>query len=107
MRRNGFLLISLALALAGFGPLQCGSWTFFGGNPQNTHFAAMERQISPANVGDLEVKWVYQTTPDVPVDPTFPLTVGDVTVPPAVDKGVLYFPDWAGNLHAVDAETGT
>ncbi|MCG8590534.1 MAG: PQQ-binding-like beta-propeller repeat protein, partial [Proteobacteria bacterium] len=31
---------------------------------------------------------------------------GDVTATPAVVDGTLYFPDWAGNLHAVDAETG-
>ena len=105
--RHGLLLFALALALVGFGPLECGHWRVFGGNPENTHFAGKEWRISPHNVGDLEVKWVYQTTPDVPVDPSFPLTVGDVTVPPAVDKGVLYFPDWAGNLHAVDADTGT
>jgi polyvinyl alcohol dehydrogenase (cytochrome) len=108
MHRLGVPLFvtTLALALVGFGPIQCGQWTFFGGNAQNTHFAAKEWRISTENVGALEVKWVYQTTPDVPVDPTFPLTVGDVTVPPAVDEGVLYFPDWAGNLHAVDADTG-
>lgn len=103
--------VSLALAVAGFalgfGPCTPpGSWQFYGGNSQNTHFAPFERSISPENADQLQVKWVYQTTPDVPVDPLFPLAVGDVTVPPAVDRGVLYFPDWAGNLHAVDADTG-
>jgi polyvinyl alcohol dehydrogenase (cytochrome) len=106
------VLVALAtLALAGFGPLDCDhgdgkSWRFYGGNRANTHYAKGETHISPANVDQLQVKWAYQTTPDVPVDPLFPLTVGDVTVPPAVVDGTLYFPDWAGNLHAVDAETG-
>jgi polyvinyl alcohol dehydrogenase (cytochrome) len=81
-------------------------WRFFGGNLNNTHYAVDEHKISPRNVGQLKVKWVYETTPAGTVDPTFPLVVGDVTVPPAVSNGVLYFPDWAGNLHAVNARTG-
>jgi polyvinyl alcohol dehydrogenase (cytochrome) len=83
-----------------------GAWSFFGRDSSNTHFAKDETTISPANANQLQVKWVYQTTPDVPVDPLFPLTVGDITVPPAVAGGVLYFPDWAGNLHAVRADDG-
>ena len=83
-----------------------GNWRFFGRDLTNAHYARGETAISPETVGQLQVKWVYQTTPDVSVNPLFPLTVGDVTVPPAVVDGVLYFPDWAGNLHAVNAETG-
>ena len=100
--------IPLAVSLLGLAGGDCsGSWSSYGGNRENTHFAKNESAISAANVDQLQVKWVYQTTPDVPVDPLFPLSVGDVTVPPAVKDGTLYFPDWAGNLHAVDAETGT
>ncbi|MBW2419522.1 MAG: PQQ-binding-like beta-propeller repeat protein, partial [Deltaproteobacteria bacterium] len=95
----------MGLALETFGD-PSDSWRFFGANLENTHSAGGETAISPGNVGELEVKWVFQTTPDVPVDPLFPLTVGDVTVAPAVVDGTLYFPDWAGNLHAVDAESG-
>jgi polyvinyl alcohol dehydrogenase (cytochrome) len=83
------------------------TWRFFGRDLTNTHYAKGETAISPENVDQLQVKWVYQTTPDVPVDPLFPLSVGDVTVPPAVVDGVLYFPDWAGNLHAVNAADGS
>jgi polyvinyl alcohol dehydrogenase (cytochrome) len=83
-----------------------GKWRFFGGGLDNTHFASAEHKISPESVGRLRVKWVYETTPPV-VDPSIPLSVGDVTVPPAVSDGVLYFPDWAGNLHAVNAADGT
>jgi polyvinyl alcohol dehydrogenase (cytochrome) len=96
-----------ASILVGVGPLDCsGGWRFYGGNLENSHFAKGESILSPENVGDLQVKWAYQTTPDIPIDPLFPLSVGDVTVPPAVFDGTLYFPDWAGNLHAVDAATG-
>lgn len=102
------LFSSIVLVVTGFTASADGdgSWTFFGGDRDNTHFAKQEVAISPETVGQLQVKWVYQTTPDVPIDPLFPLIVGDVTVPPAVKEGVLYFPDWAGNLHAVDAASG-
>ena len=66
-------------------------WTVYGHDLENTHFAMGENDISPDNVHQLQVKWAYQTTPDVPVDPLFPLAVGDVTVPPAVVDGTLYY----------------
>jgi polyvinyl alcohol dehydrogenase (cytochrome) len=102
-------LALVAVAVSGFTAGPCadgGNWRYYGGNRGNTHYAKGETAISPDTVDQLQVKWTYQTTPDVPVDPLFPLTVGDVTVPPAVVGGALYFPDWAGNLHAVDAESG-
>jgi polyvinyl alcohol dehydrogenase (cytochrome) len=107
--RRGALALVVALAFSALTGMDCEgpSWSFYGGDRANTHFAKGESTISAANVDQLQVKWVYQTTPDVPVDPLFPLTVGDVTVPPAVKNGVLYFPDWAGNLHAVRADDGT
>jgi polyvinyl alcohol dehydrogenase (cytochrome) len=107
-RACGVIAALAATTFIGAGPLDCsGGWRFYGGNLENTHFAKGESAIAPDTVDQLQVKWVYQTTPDVPVDPLFPLSVGDVTVPPAVFDGTLYFPDWAGNLHAVNAEDGT
>ena len=88
-------------------PVDDSAWRFFGGDWTNTHHARDESWISSANADQLQVNWVYQTTPDVPMDPSFPLSIGDVTVPPAVVDGALYFPDWAGNLHAVNASDGT
>ena len=94
-RRLSLVLFS-ALALGAMGPPDCvdppgppgppdgqgprgKDWRFYGGNRANTHYATGESQISTGNVDQLQVKWAYQTTPDVPVDPLFPLTVGDVT----------------------------
>lgn len=71
----------------------------------NTHFAKTESRISPATVGGLQLKWVYETTGKLEPDP-FGRLNGDATAPPAVVDGTLDFTDWAGNLHAVDAETG-
>ena len=33
-------------------------------------------------------------------------TDGDVSATPAVDGEMVYVPDWAGNLYAVDRDTG-
>jgi len=76
-----------------------GSWPNFGGDLGNTHNAEDEISISPSTAGSLAVKWIYETAPEG--------EFADVSVPPALADGVLYFPDWAGNLHAVDAESGT
>ena len=44
-------------------------------------------------MGGLTQKWVVTTG-------------GDVSATPAVDNEKVYFPDWAGNLYAVDKATG-
>jgi hypothetical protein len=76
-----------------------GTWLFFGGGLDNDHNASFEQNINTGNAGSLGVKWVYQTTPDTGASTGSPLTNDDVTVPPAVLGGVLYFPDWALRLH--------
>ncbi|MGH9018709.1 MAG: PQQ-binding-like beta-propeller repeat protein, partial [Acidimicrobiales bacterium] len=68
-------------------------WPSGGQNISDTHANPFETQISPADVGSLGVKWTYATT-------------GDVSATPAVVKGVVYFPDWGGDLNAVNASTG-
>jgi len=45
------------------------------------------------SVGGLTQKWAFTTG-------------GDVSATPAVDEQRVYFPDWAGNLYAVDRKTG-
>lgn len=68
-------------------------WNSAGGDRQNTRYAASETKISPATVGGLDDKWVFTTG-------------GDVSATPAVDAQRVYFPDWAGNLYAVNRATG-
>jgi polyvinyl alcohol dehydrogenase (cytochrome) len=68
-------------------------WNSAGGDRQNTRYAATEAKISPSSVGDLKQKWVVTTG-------------GDVSATPAVDNEKVYFPDWAGNLYAVNKATG-
>ena len=83
----GVLVSSVALAAQG------NVWTSAGGNRQNTRFQKSENKISTANVDTLVPKWVLDTG-------------GDVSATPAVDETSVYFPDWAGNLYAVDKFTG-
>src|SRR5262245_31155997 len=68
-------------------------WPMFGQNPANTANNPTETIISTGNIGDLDVKWTFTT-------------MGDVSARAAVVNGVVYFPDWGGNLWAVDANDG-
>ena len=68
-------------------------WPMFGQNLQNTASNAGERKISTLNVTTLAPKWVKETG-------------GDVSARAAVVDGVVYFPDWGGNVWALDAKTG-
>jgi polyvinyl alcohol dehydrogenase (cytochrome) len=73
---------------------QGSEWNSAGGNRQNTRYQASEHTLSASNVDDLITKWAFTTD-------------GDVSATPAVDADTVYFPDWAGNLYAVDKATGT
>ena len=68
-------------------------WNSAGGDRQNTRYAAGESKISRSTVGGLSEKWEFTTE-------------GDVSATPAVDGQQVYFPDWAGNLYAVNRTTG-
>jgi polyvinyl alcohol dehydrogenase (cytochrome) len=81
------LISSIALAAQGDG------WPSAGGNRQNTRYQGSEHTLSPSNISTLTPKWVFTTG-------------GDVSATPAVDSDTVYFPDWAGNLYAVDKLTG-
>ena len=70
-----------------------GLWTNAGQNLGNTRSQSTEHKISVDNVSQLAVKWAFTTG-------------GDVSATPAVDGSNVYAPDWAGNLYAVDRETG-
>jgi polyvinyl alcohol dehydrogenase (cytochrome) len=85
----GSLLMGGPAGAAPGGP----GWNSAGGDRQNTRYAASEAKISPSTVGGLTQKWVVTTG-------------GDVSATPAVDNEKVYFPDWAGNLYAVDKASG-
>src|ERR1700756_1593938 len=68
-------------------------WRIAGQNLSNTWSQPAEHSISPANVKRLKPKWVFTTG-------------GDVSATPTVAGDAVYFPDWAGNLFAVNKNTG-
>ena len=65
----------------------------FGGNLANQADGIGETAVSPANVAKMKVKWIATTG-------------GDVSARAAVVNGVVYFPDWGGNIWALNAATG-
>lgn len=68
-------------------------WTVAGQNLNNTRHQSKETIISPSNVANLSIKWIFTTG-------------GDVSATPAVDENAVYVPDWGGNLFKVDKQSG-
>jgi polyvinyl alcohol dehydrogenase (cytochrome) len=87
-------LMAMLLLSTASSASQGSEWTSAGGNRQNTRFQSSEHTLSAQNVDELTTKWAFTTD-------------GDVSATPAVDADTVYFPDWAGNLYAVDKATGT
>ncbi len=68
-------------------------WPMGGQNLSDTWSQSFHAAIGPSNVSKLVTKWVFTTG-------------GDVSATPAVVKGAVYFPDWAGYFYAVNASNG-
>src|SRR5215469_3818658 len=69
-------------------------WPMFGQNVSNTASTTSPgNSMSPATIGNLKPKWIFTTR-------------GDVSARAAVVNGVVYFPDWGGNIWAVNANNG-
>jgi polyvinyl alcohol dehydrogenase (cytochrome) len=102
-RRNSVstcvLLASLLLSLAAHpamaepaSPLQYLEWPMFGQNWGNTA-NGLTLSIGAGNVQKLKTKWTFTTQ-------------GDVSARAAVVGGGVFFPDWGGYLHRLNARTG-
>ncbi|MEY4580296.1 MAG: hypothetical protein RL701_4999 [Pseudomonadota bacterium] len=65
-----------------------GSWESFGGDLEHTRTSALETMLSPANVKQLKV--------------AFDIKAPGVTATPIVSKGVIYWADWGGIVHATN-----
>jgi polyvinyl alcohol dehydrogenase (cytochrome) len=68
-------------------------WPVAGRDLTNSRSQPDERQISPSNVPSLHTKWIFTSG-------------GDISATPTVADDAVYFPDWAGNLFAVNQKTG-
>jgi polyvinyl alcohol dehydrogenase (cytochrome) len=96
MRKSVLLMLGMGLCVAAQGaavdPIR-GQWPMSGNDLANTRSQPAEVQIGPANVKSLTVKWAFTTG-------------GDVSATPTVYGDAVFFPDWAGNLFAVNKHTG-
>jgi polyvinyl alcohol dehydrogenase (cytochrome) len=88
------LLLSALSARGQSDVSQSGQWRIAGQNLNNSWSQPAEHSISPANVKELNPKWVFTTG-------------GDVSATPTVDGDAVYFPDWGGNLFAVNKKSGS
>jgi polyvinyl alcohol dehydrogenase (cytochrome) len=95
MKKRLFMtsVFTSALAVSCLQAAAARDWPMFGGSVANTADAVGETAISVQNVAKLKPKWIATTG-------------GDVSARAAVVAGVVYFPDWGGNLWALNAKTG-
>jgi polyvinyl alcohol dehydrogenase (cytochrome) len=84
------MLVTVAIHLTPAAAQTPDDWPMFGQNLQNT--AAIGAN-SGKDVKQLKTKWTFTTG-------------GDVSARAAVVRSVVYFPDWGGNLWAINATTG-
>ena len=68
-------------------------WRVAGQNLGNTRSQPEEHSIRSSNVSNLSPKWSFTTG-------------GDVSATPTVDGDAVYFPDFGGNLFAVNKDSG-
>ncbi|HEX3435396.1 MAG TPA: PQQ-binding-like beta-propeller repeat protein [Pseudacidobacterium sp.] len=87
-------LLATSFFLPGLSAQEFRQWPTSGQNIYNTRSQPSEWAIRPANVNTLTAKWVFTTGSDVSATPT---VVGDA----------VYFPDWNGNLFAVNKHNGS
>lgn len=78
-------------------PVPCdgpGQWVTHGKSLLNQRWAWEETALGATSAPNLTLSWRFPTA-------------GDVSATPAVYKGVVYAPDWAGFLYAVDQTNGS
>jgi polyvinyl alcohol dehydrogenase (cytochrome) len=96
MYKSVLLLLAMmicACAQGSEGELLDAQWRLSGHDFANSRSQPAEFRLNPQNVQSLAVKWVFTTG-------------GDISATPTVAGEAVYFPDWAGNLFAVNKHTG-
>ncbi|WP_225099056.1 PQQ-binding-like beta-propeller repeat protein [Streptomyces sp. CoH27] len=74
-------------------PVPHTEWPSAGQNIHDTRNAADEHILTTRNVKNLKPRWIYTAA-------------GSVSATPTVAHGVVYVPDWGGQLSAVNTATG-
>ena len=99
--RKGYMIAAgiaavLAVALIGWAHQNSGGsgeWPVTGQDLSNSRNQPAEHRINASNVSSLQVAWSFTTG-------------GSVSATPTVAGNAVYFPDWAGNLYALNKDTG-
>jgi len=78
-------------------------WPVYGGDPGGSRFSPLT-QITPENVGDLEVAWIHHSGDHAGNRPDVEKTAFQAT--PILDRETLYFCSPLGRIFALDARTG-
>jgi polyvinyl alcohol dehydrogenase (cytochrome) len=86
------LILSSMLAILAAAPLMAQDWPMFGQDLTNSANAS-QTSLTTGNVGRLAPKWIFTTG-------------GDVSARATLVGGIVYFPDWKGNLYALSSSTG-
>jgi polyvinyl alcohol dehydrogenase (cytochrome) len=86
------LTVTMVTLSVGGSSAQAQDWPMFGQNIANSG-STLDLTLLPITVPRLAPKWTFTTG-------------GDVSARAAVVNGVAYFPDWGGNLTAVNANNG-
>jgi polyvinyl alcohol dehydrogenase (cytochrome) len=73
------------------------------GNLARTGYQANETTITKENVGDLAIKWAFETTAPVAASPV----VATVDLPDEGETSVVYVGSYDANVYAIRAEDGT
>lgn len=82
-----------------------GNWTSFGRDPGSQRFSPLS-QITPQNVGKLQVAWTYHMNParDAAAPPSGRAPASETT--PLVVDGVMYFSTPYARVVALNADSG-
>jgi outer membrane protein assembly factor BamB len=97
----------LAATLLVAAAARAADWPTFGHDPQRSGWAVEERTLTPANVGDLELKWKVKVKSES-------YSLSALTIPVVADnvstikgiKNVVYVAGIGGTIFAVETETG-
>ncbi|HEY4172478.1 MAG TPA: PQQ-binding-like beta-propeller repeat protein, partial [Rhodopila sp.] len=115
MKTRLLVLSVAALATAAHAAPKPGDWPTYGRDPGGMRYSPLT-EITPANVGKLQVAWTYHMRPAnaVAAAAAMPETMGGShrtgfavsEASPLVVDGVMYLPTPYGRVVALDADTG-
>ncbi len=98
--QTGLFLLAIVVSLiatipSAAGPSRSADWPMWGYDLSNHRYNGNETTITPANIGQLKLRWVY-AFPNTGITASQPVVIGDT----------VYVGSWNGNVYALNVETG-